>query len=261
MVDGPFIISPNIKFEVNVRILGGLMALGYTVATIMKRTSARAARRTPLRTSEASGQARGRRQRRAAGGGARACLRLHRITTTSPGAPLGAPLRGGLHRACVGGASALPRRSRRGIRAAYARAGHVHGRPGHGEAGPHRGRAPDAVLPGAGPRARGGGGGGAAAAPRGLLRAALLHRAGAHKPPAIHTHTLTPYSGLSKCGSGHTPAATARRGEQVAARLGAAESQNARAVALERMLRMTMTAAARSTVGTTVCHRLCARMR
>ena len=43
MVDGPFIISPNIKFEVNVRILGGLMALGYTVATIMKRTSARAA--------------------------------------------------------------------------------------------------------------------------------------------------------------------------------------------------------------------------
>lgn len=38
MTDGPFIISPNIKFEVNVRILGGLMALGYTVATIMKRS-------------------------------------------------------------------------------------------------------------------------------------------------------------------------------------------------------------------------------
>ncbi|GIM08861.1 hypothetical protein Vretimale_12820 [Volvox reticuliferus] len=37
--EGPFIISPRIAFEVSVRILGGLMALGYEIGTIMKRTS------------------------------------------------------------------------------------------------------------------------------------------------------------------------------------------------------------------------------
>ncbi|GIL62460.1 hypothetical protein Vafri_16688 [Volvox africanus] len=37
--EGPFIISPRISFEVSVRILGGLMALGYEIGTIMKRTS------------------------------------------------------------------------------------------------------------------------------------------------------------------------------------------------------------------------------
>ncbi|EFJ49038.1 hypothetical protein VOLCADRAFT_59885 [Volvox carteri f. nagariensis] len=37
--EGPFIISPRISFEVGVRILGGLMALGYEIGTIMKRTS------------------------------------------------------------------------------------------------------------------------------------------------------------------------------------------------------------------------------
>lgn len=37
--DGPFIISPRITFEVSVRILGGLMALGYEIGTIMKRNS------------------------------------------------------------------------------------------------------------------------------------------------------------------------------------------------------------------------------
>jgi len=40
VVDGPFIISPRISFEVGVRVLGGLMALGYEIGTIMKRTSA-----------------------------------------------------------------------------------------------------------------------------------------------------------------------------------------------------------------------------
>ncbi|KAK9845894.1 hypothetical protein WJX81_005399 [Elliptochloris bilobata] len=40
VTDGPFIISPRITFEVSVRILGGLMALGYQIGTIMKRTSA-----------------------------------------------------------------------------------------------------------------------------------------------------------------------------------------------------------------------------
>ena len=39
VVDGPFLISPRITFEVSVRLLGGLMALGYTITTILKRSS------------------------------------------------------------------------------------------------------------------------------------------------------------------------------------------------------------------------------
>lgn len=39
VTDSPFIISPRITFEVSVRLLGGLMALGYTIAAILKRTS------------------------------------------------------------------------------------------------------------------------------------------------------------------------------------------------------------------------------
>ena len=39
MSDGPFIISPSISFEVSVRILGGLMALGYSIGAMMKRRS------------------------------------------------------------------------------------------------------------------------------------------------------------------------------------------------------------------------------
>ncbi|KAJ7953996.1 uridine-cytidine kinase C-like [Quillaja saponaria] len=39
MTDNPFVISPRITFEVSVRLLGGLMALGYTIATILKRNS------------------------------------------------------------------------------------------------------------------------------------------------------------------------------------------------------------------------------
>jgi hypothetical protein len=39
VTDGGFIISPNVRYEVNVRILGGLMALGYTVGAILKRSS------------------------------------------------------------------------------------------------------------------------------------------------------------------------------------------------------------------------------
>lgn len=39
MVEGHFIISPRVTFEVPVRILGGLMALGYEIGTIMRRTS------------------------------------------------------------------------------------------------------------------------------------------------------------------------------------------------------------------------------
>lgn len=39
MTDIPFVISPRITFEVSVRLLGGLMALGYTIATILKRSS------------------------------------------------------------------------------------------------------------------------------------------------------------------------------------------------------------------------------
>lgn len=37
--DSPFVISPRITFEVSVRLLGGLMALGYTIAAILKRSS------------------------------------------------------------------------------------------------------------------------------------------------------------------------------------------------------------------------------
>ncbi|XP_062026041.1 inorganic pyrophosphatase TTM1-like isoform X1 [Rosa rugosa] len=37
--DSPFIISPRITFVVSVRLLGGLMALGYTIAAILKRSS------------------------------------------------------------------------------------------------------------------------------------------------------------------------------------------------------------------------------
>ncbi|CAL8463321.1 g2855 [Coccomyxa elongata] len=39
VTDGPFIISPRITFEVSVRILGGLMALGYEIGTMLKRSS------------------------------------------------------------------------------------------------------------------------------------------------------------------------------------------------------------------------------
>ncbi|KAH7441692.1 hypothetical protein KP509_03G049200 [Ceratopteris richardii] len=39
VTDDPFIISPRITFEVSVRLLGGLMALGYTITTILKRMS------------------------------------------------------------------------------------------------------------------------------------------------------------------------------------------------------------------------------
>lgn len=39
VTDSPFIISPRITFEVSVRLLGGLMALGYTIATILRRDS------------------------------------------------------------------------------------------------------------------------------------------------------------------------------------------------------------------------------
>lgn len=39
MTDNPFVISPRITFEVSVRLLGGLMALGYTITTILKRSS------------------------------------------------------------------------------------------------------------------------------------------------------------------------------------------------------------------------------
>lgn len=38
VTEGPFIISPRISFEVSVRVLGGLMALGYEIGTIMRRT-------------------------------------------------------------------------------------------------------------------------------------------------------------------------------------------------------------------------------
>ena len=38
VTDNPFIISPRITFEVSVRLLGGLMALGYTIAAILKRS-------------------------------------------------------------------------------------------------------------------------------------------------------------------------------------------------------------------------------
>ncbi|PSS13506.1 Uridine-cytidine kinase [Actinidia chinensis var. chinensis] len=39
VTDSPFVISPRITFEVSVRLLGGLMALGYTIAAILKRSS------------------------------------------------------------------------------------------------------------------------------------------------------------------------------------------------------------------------------
>ncbi|KAG0491467.1 hypothetical protein HPP92_004865 [Vanilla planifolia] len=39
VTDSPFIISPRITFEVSVRLLGGLMALGYSIAAILKRSS------------------------------------------------------------------------------------------------------------------------------------------------------------------------------------------------------------------------------
>ncbi|GBF98882.1 phosphoribulokinase uridine kinase [Raphidocelis subcapitata] len=42
VTEGPFIISPRITFEVSVRVLGGLMALGYEIGTIMRRSSATA---------------------------------------------------------------------------------------------------------------------------------------------------------------------------------------------------------------------------
>ena len=38
-LQGQFIISPRVTFEVPVRILGGLMALGYEIGSIMRRTS------------------------------------------------------------------------------------------------------------------------------------------------------------------------------------------------------------------------------
>ncbi|XAR63854.1 Uridine kinase [Bertholletia excelsa] len=39
VTDRPFIISPRITFAASVKLLGGLMALGYTIATILKRSS------------------------------------------------------------------------------------------------------------------------------------------------------------------------------------------------------------------------------
>ncbi|KAG6488550.1 inorganic pyrophosphatase TTM2-like [Zingiber officinale] len=39
VTDNPFIMSPRITFQVGVRLLGGLMALGYSIATILKRNS------------------------------------------------------------------------------------------------------------------------------------------------------------------------------------------------------------------------------
>eukprot|EP00201_Polytomella_parva_P012063 CAMPEP_0175063392 /NCGR_PEP_ID=MMETSP0052_2-20121109/14730_1 /TAXON_ID=51329 ORGANISM="Polytomella parva, Strain SAG 63-3" /NCGR_SAMPLE_ID=MMETSP0052_2 /ASSEMBLY_ACC=CAM_ASM_000194 /LENGTH=352 /DNA_ID=CAMNT_0016329583 /DNA_START=160 /DNA_END=1215 /DNA_ORIENTATION=+ len=38
VVEKPFVVSPRIAFEVNVRVLSGLMALGYEIGTIMKRS-------------------------------------------------------------------------------------------------------------------------------------------------------------------------------------------------------------------------------
>ncbi|CAA7036175.1 unnamed protein product [Microthlaspi erraticum] len=39
VTDTPFVISPRITFEVSVLLLGGFMALGYTMATILERNS------------------------------------------------------------------------------------------------------------------------------------------------------------------------------------------------------------------------------
>jgi hypothetical protein len=41
IVDDPFIVSPRVSFEVPVRLLGGLMALGYSVGSNMSRVSFR----------------------------------------------------------------------------------------------------------------------------------------------------------------------------------------------------------------------------
>ena len=41
IVDDPFIVSPRVSFEVSVKLLGGLMALGYTIGSLMSRTSFR----------------------------------------------------------------------------------------------------------------------------------------------------------------------------------------------------------------------------
>ncbi|XP_073036735.1 inorganic pyrophosphatase TTM1-like [Primulina eburnea] len=37
--DSPFIVSPRITFEVSIRLLGGLLTLVYTIASILKRSS------------------------------------------------------------------------------------------------------------------------------------------------------------------------------------------------------------------------------
>lgn len=39
VTDWPFIVSPRVKFEVSVRVLGGLMALGYEMYCVMRRYS------------------------------------------------------------------------------------------------------------------------------------------------------------------------------------------------------------------------------
>jgi hypothetical protein len=39
VTDNPFIISSRITFEVSVRLLGGLIVLGYTLAATLKRSS------------------------------------------------------------------------------------------------------------------------------------------------------------------------------------------------------------------------------
>jgi uridine kinase len=41
VVDDPFIVSPRVSFEVPVRLLGGLMALGYSIGSLMSRLSFR----------------------------------------------------------------------------------------------------------------------------------------------------------------------------------------------------------------------------
>ena len=41
IVDEPFIVSPRVSFEVPVKLLGGLMALGYTIGSLMSRLSFR----------------------------------------------------------------------------------------------------------------------------------------------------------------------------------------------------------------------------
>ncbi|XRB08281.1 uridine kinase [Pycnococcus provasolii] len=39
LTDDPFVISPRISFDVSVRVLGGLMALGYEIGSIVRRSS------------------------------------------------------------------------------------------------------------------------------------------------------------------------------------------------------------------------------